>query len=152
SPARFLRTVSRSSLRAEQMRLKSRKTKAMPMATSSSSEPNMVWTSSRSSWLLRCERLQEICYAEIRMSAFAAAEADVCAKNNFSGEKKGKASAKALMQVGEIEIASGEGNFAGVIKNEEANRPDDSAVVLGLNKKRIGSAETKIVKGAERRL
>src|SRR5579859_3818139 len=40
-------------------------------------------------WEPPLRELQEIGYTEIRMRAFAAAEADVCAENNFSSKEEG---------------------------------------------------------------
>src|SRR5262250_2919847 len=86
------------------------------------------------------------------MRAFAAAEADVRAEDDFSGEKKREAAAKTLVHVRETQVAAGEGDFACIVKNEEADWPDDAAIIFGLDKKRVGRAETKIVEGTERGL
>src|SRR5579859_3638026 len=40
-------------------------------------------------WEPPLRELQEIGYTEIRVRAFAAAEADVCAENNFSSKEEG---------------------------------------------------------------
>src|SRR5579871_1406822 len=84
------------------------------------------------------------------MRPFAAAEADVRSEDDFSGKKKGEAAAETLVEIGKIQIAAGEGDFSGIVKQEQADGADDATVVLRLDEKRIGTAEAKIAEGAER--
>ena len=80
-------------------------------------------------------RLQEIRDAEIRMRAFAAAEADVSSKDDFSSQEECEAAAESLMEIREIQIAASDGDFAGVVEREDSDGADDAAIVFRLNKK-----------------
>jgi len=79
--------------------------------------------------------------------AFAAAESHVSSEDHFAGEKEGEAAAEALMKIREVEVATGEGDFAGIIKSKQADGADDAAVVFGLDEKRVWGAETEITEG-----
>src|SRR5882672_4382594 len=83
----------------------------------------------------RCHEtvLQKVGDAEIGMNASAAAESDLSAKNHFAGEEEREPTAKSLMQIGKIQIAATDSNFAGVVEEEESDGANDAAVVFGLD-------------------